>query len=190
MLSKKYRLPAYLIPEVLKKGRRFYSSFFTLIVDRRLQPEVDLGQRPIGLWLKPLAEKSANTKKREKSDNTMTPPRSQRDTSGVEWEGGVSVTPRGWKRGNQSSRFCIIVPKKIDKRANKRNRIKRQLSEALGLNLKKITPGFNIIILAKKEIFGKDFSLIRVELEKALKSSKVQPFSPEGLNLVRDLVRE
>ena len=32
MLSKAFRLPAYLIPEVLKKGKRFYFDFFTLIV--------------------------------------------------------------------------------------------------------------------------------------------------------------
>lgn len=35
MLPKKNRLPAYLIPEVLKKGKRFYSELFTLFISRQ-----------------------------------------------------------------------------------------------------------------------------------------------------------
>jgi len=32
LLAKKYRLPSYLIPQVLKKGKRVYSSGFNLVV--------------------------------------------------------------------------------------------------------------------------------------------------------------
>lgn len=38
MLPKKYRLPSYLIPQVLKKGKRFHSKLFTLIVDSASPP--------------------------------------------------------------------------------------------------------------------------------------------------------
>ena len=36
MLAKKYRLASYLIPQTLKKGKRFYSKHFILITNFRL----------------------------------------------------------------------------------------------------------------------------------------------------------
>jgi len=36
LLHKKFRLPSYLIPEVVKKGKRFHSPLFTLIVNQQL----------------------------------------------------------------------------------------------------------------------------------------------------------
>ena len=64
------------------------------------------------------------------------------------------------------SRFACVVSLKISKKANKRNKIKRQLEEIIRLNLDKIKPGFDIIILAKKEIIEKNY----LQTEKALTS--------------------
>ena len=50
-----------------------------------------------------------------------------------------------------TSRFGIVVSKKVDKRAVERNRIKRILSSCLQLEEKNIKPGFDIIISPKKE---------------------------------------
>jgi ribonuclease P protein component len=87
LLPKNYRLPSHLIPQVLRKGKRFSSDNFTLVIK---------------------------------------------------------------KVSGQSSRFAFIVPIKFDKRAVCRNRLKRQMREAVRTSLEKIKPGYNITLLVKK----------------------------------------
>jgi len=48
------------------------------------------------------------------------------------------------------SRFACIVSKKIAKHAVDRNRMKRIVSESIRLLLPKIKPGFDCVIVAKK----------------------------------------
>lgn len=57
---------------------------------------------------------------------------------------------------NQSvfSRFTIIVSSKISKKAVIRNRIKRRLREIIRLNILKIKPGHDFIIIAKPKILN------------------------------------
>lgn len=58
------------------------------------------------------------------------------------------------------NRFCVIISKKISKFATKRNRIKRQLSEVLRLNLLKIKPGHDIVMIVKNNIIDPKTKLI------------------------------
>ena len=120
MLAKQYRLPSYLIPQLLKKGRRFYSQSFVLI---------------------------AHQSRRFSRDPV---------------QANASPGP---------SRFAFIVSKKIDKRASKRNRFKRLLREAIRLNLTKIKPGYNIILLAKKLGRINQLMQTKIELGKSLKEA-------------------
>jgi len=62
------------------------------------------------------------------------------------------------------SRFGIVVGLKISKRANKRNLIKRRLREAIRLKIKDIKKGFDVVMMVRPEIVGKNFS----EIDKAL----------------------
>ena len=48
-----------------------------------------------------------------------------------------------------NSRFCFIVGNKISKKSSKRNLLKRQLRAIIWLNLAKIKPSQDIIIIAK-----------------------------------------
>lgn len=52
--------------------------------------------------------------------------------------------------GESNSRFGFIVSKKIDKRAVVRNKIKRILRSCAEKNLKKIKPGFDFLLILKK----------------------------------------
>jgi ribonuclease P protein component len=56
----------------------------------------------------------------------------------------------------EHSRFCIIISGKVDKRAVVRNRIKRQISEALRFNMNKIKSGYDVVILVKSTIMDKE----------------------------------
>jgi len=47
------------------------------------------------------------------------------------------------------SRFGIVVSKKVSKKAVARNRLRRQLSEIIRYNQKKIKPGFDVILIPK-----------------------------------------
>jgi len=60
-------------------------------------------------------------------------------------------------------RFGFLVPVKVYKKATKRNKIKRLLSEHTHANLSHITPGFDIII-SMREILPRDTRIIRQDL--------------------------
>jgi len=60
------------------------------------------------------------------------------------------------KNDFSQSRFCIVVSNKVDKRAVVRNRIKRQISEVLRLNMDKIKGGFDVAIIVKSTIMNKE----------------------------------
>lgn len=51
-----------------------------------------------------------------------------------------------------NSRFAVVAPKKISKRAVDRNRIRRRLYEIIRVNFGKIKPGYTIIVTAKTDI--------------------------------------
>jgi len=62
------------------------------------------------------------------------------------------------------SRFAFVVSKKIDKRAVKRNRVRRLLTESVRSLLPRLKSGMDVIFLAKKEITGRDFSQLSKEV--------------------------
>ncbi|TSC93370.1 MAG: ribonuclease P protein component [Candidatus Berkelbacteria bacterium Athens1014_28] len=51
---------------------------------------------------------------------------------------------------NQVSRFAFVVGTKVDKRATRRNALKRQMREVVRKNLEKVPAGFDIIIIGNK----------------------------------------
>lgn len=60
------------------------------------------------------------------------------------------------KNSLEASRFCIIISNKVDKRAVIKNRIKRQISEVLRLNMDKVRKGYDVSILVKSNIIDKN----------------------------------
>lgn len=50
------------------------------------------------------------------------------------------------------SRFAIIISNKVSKKATQRNRLKRQISEIIRLNLEKIRPGFDFVFIINPKI--------------------------------------
>jgi len=73
----------------------------------------------------------------------------------------------------ESPAFAFVVSKKIDKRATKRNRVKRLLSDAVRNFLPQIQPGIKGVFLAKKEILGKSFAEVKEEVEKVFKKENL-----------------
>jgi len=70
------------------------------------------------------------------------------------------------------SRFCVVVSKKISKRAVDRNRIRRRTYEALRLNYDKIKPGFDFMIFAKLSVLKLSYSDIEKDLLYIFKKAK------------------
>jgi len=69
------------------------------------------------------------------------------------------------------SRFGIVISRKTIKKAVLRNKIKRQISEAIRLKLREIKPGFDVVILPKTSITQKSFQEINQEIEGLLKKA-------------------
>ncbi|PIQ67310.1 ribonuclease P protein component [Candidatus Uhrbacteria bacterium CG_4_10_14_0_2_um_filter_41_7] len=71
------------------------------------------------------------------------------------------------------SRFAIVVGLKVSKKAVERNRIKRQYREIIRLNLDKITPGYDIIVLTSKEVMTANYDGMQKGLLAVLKRAKL-----------------
>jgi len=65
------------------------------------------------------------------------------------------------------SRFAIVVSGKVSKKAIIRNRLKRQISEVIRLNLNSIKKGYDIVVIVKPDMIGKSYE----EIEKTVKIS-------------------
>lgn len=78
-----------------------------------------------------------------------------------------------FKNNLDVSRFGLIVSQKVSKKATIRNRIKRQIREAIRLKLPKIQKGFDVIFIVKPNIKRRSFSEILEKLEKILKEAKL-----------------
>lgn len=75
------------------------------------------------------------------------------------------------KNGLEISRFGFILSKKISKNATVRNKIKRRLREIIRKELGNIKSGFDIVIVAKPTIVGKDYLETREEVGGLLKKA-------------------
>jgi ribonuclease P protein component len=65
---------------------------------------------------------------------------------------GDTLSITAFKREADVSRFSFIVPMKIDKRATRRNRIRRMLRESVHHLLDRITPGFDCILTSRRDV--------------------------------------
>ena len=70
-------------------------------------------------------------------------------------------------------KFSVIVSLKVSKKTTVRNKIKRRISELLGVKIKNIKRGTRGIILAAPGIEGKDFWEIDEALNRLLERAKL-----------------
>lgn len=71
------------------------------------------------------------------------------------------------------SLFSVTASLKVEKRAVRRNRIRRRIYEIVRLSLSKIKPGYAISFLTKKQILDNSYHQIEKEVLKALKENKL-----------------
>ena len=115
MLSKKQRVPANLIPILLKKGKRTGLPSFTFFMQEQ----------------------------KEKGE----------------------------------SRFVFVVPVKWDKRAVKRNRLKRLMSEAVRTKWGEIKEGFDVLVMVRTKRKEINYAMVGRELGKAIQKAGLSKMS-------------
>jgi len=71
------------------------------------------------------------------------------------------------------STFGFVVSKKLDKRAVVRNRIKRQMRVTIENNFDKIKAGFDILLIAKNQIVGKNTKEISDKILEEFKNQEL-----------------
>jgi ribonuclease P protein component len=74
---------------------------------------------------------------------------------------------------NKNCRLCFIVGSKISRKAVERNKVKRRIREIIRGIYLSLMPGYDIIIIAKKEILGRKYIEIKDEIIKTLKEAKL-----------------
>lgn len=70
------------------------------------------------------------------------------------------------ENGLTYDRFRVIISKKIESKAVKRNKLRRQVYEALRLNLKDREKGFDHILIPKRHIIEKSYAEIEEDIAK------------------------
>jgi len=63
------------------------------------------------------------------------------------------------------TRFGFIVSTKVSSKATDRNKLRRQISEIIRLNLEKIKTGFDVVIIFKRFAQGKEYLKLEKELD-------------------------
>jgi len=71
------------------------------------------------------------------------------------------------------SRFAFVISTKIDKRATKRNLVKRRLREIVRSKLSKINIGYDILVIAQKGIVDLSYQDLEKELISLLRKLKL-----------------
>ena len=69
------------------------------------------------------------------------------------------------------NRFGFVISVKVSKKANKRNKIRRQLWEIIKGNSANLRTGFDIIIFLKPKIVKEKYQKIKEELEELFRKS-------------------
>ncbi len=99
--------------------------------------------------------------------------------------GGDLVTLKVWsinpekyprrKYNKDELKIGFVVGLKVNKSAVKRNRLKRQMREAVALLLKeeKIKNGYMVAVIAKKEMLEKEYKEIEKEIIKTFKGARL-----------------
>jgi len=85
-----------------------------------------------------------------------------------------SVCGAKWgKNGLKESRFAVVVGTKVSKKAVVRNRLRRQIREMIRLRLNEAKPGYDLVLVVKKEALGKTGSELEKEIKKLLKKTPI-----------------
>ncbi len=93
---------------------------------------------------------------------------------GIRYQSSIAVLILNRKNSlSLFSEFTTIIPSRLSKKANKRNRTKRLLNEAISKNLKQVRPGFEVIVMAKKILEKEKLQEIQPEIDSLLKKAKM-----------------
>lgn len=71
------------------------------------------------------------------------------------------------------NRFGIVISTKVSKKATERNKLKRQIRQAIRELDKKLKSGFDIVIMALPGFLNQDYQAIKGGLERILKGLKI-----------------
>lgn len=77
------------------------------------------------------------------------------------------------KNGLGVSRFAVVVGTKVSKSAVARNRLRRQIREIIRLRLAEIKPGFDVMVLVRKEALGRTSAELEQHLFAALRKAGI-----------------
>lgn len=77
------------------------------------------------------------------------------------------------RQDNQPTRFATIIGKKIEKRATKRNKIKRRIQATILSEIKNIKPGYDCLILVKKSAIKAKHQELQESVIKTLEKAKL-----------------
>jgi len=72
---------------------------------------------------------------------------------------------------NQTTKFGIVISAKVSKKATQRNKVRRRVREILRSNIKKVSSGYKVMLVAKGPILDQDYQALKKELEGLLKKS-------------------
>jgi len=72
-----------------------------------------------------------------------------------------------------TSRFGIVVNKKVSKKAVARNKIKRRIRYLLGKELFQLKPGYDIIVITYPKIRDQAYKIIEENLMEVLRKAKL-----------------
>ena len=86
---------------------------------------------------------------------------------------GIYVGIKFTKNKLDVSRFAVVVGTKVSKKAVDRNRLKRQVRAIIHERLGDITPGFDVMLLVRKEAVGHTYEELEAQLVKALTKAKL-----------------
>jgi len=77
------------------------------------------------------------------------------------------------RKDTKPTRFGFVVSTKISKKAVARNKVKRNLKNAVQRLLSEVGGGYDVIFLAKREILAKDLLELETEVKNIFKKIKL-----------------
>lgn len=81
---------------------------------------------------------------------------------------------RSAKNQKNVSRFTVVVSTKVSKKATERNKLKRRLREIIRKEiLPSIKPGYDIMIMTKKDLIKKNFEDLKKDLIELFKKARL-----------------
>lgn len=84
---------------------------------------------------------------------------------------GTYVGAKFKMNGLDVFRAAVVVGTKISKKAVVRNRLRRQVREVLRLNLAKLKPGYDLVLIVKKEALKQEHKTLEKDVLTLLKKT-------------------